>query len=139
MGTSARSDIVKFCIHNIYVTNCISYDKELELCICSPEAIINGEANYQTGDDFPLKELIYNGWKHIGCDNLGKKKRLFGDGWQKDNHIVYLVNECQYSAGGSAAMAIASNTKESIIQFMNDWKLKMKSLVEEDESIMQFG
>ena len=89
---------------------------------------------------FDLENLVINGWKFDGVQDVGKRKRLYAPSWTKDNNTVYFLNESQYSHVGYYEIAIIANSPEHIEAFLKDFPLFIKRFqVEENDSAQQWG
>ena len=75
----------------------------------------------ENGEDF---SLTFKGWTTTDTAYAGKRKRLFGFLFRKDDYEVIVVNSSQYSNVGDFDFTVVSDTKESIDEFLKDWELR---------------
>ncbi len=132
MGSSTVSDVVPFVAHDvIYIPSQRSPETEFEQIFCSP-------FSYQEGEycDNP-KEVVLNDWSYQpeNLTNVGKKDKLYGDIWTKNEYVVWVVNESEYESVGEYVMSVVANDQEAIEVFMADFQFSQD--IEETDSVQQ--
>ena len=138
MSYSVSTDIAKFIAKYIFEGS-VPHSKEkndLDLII-APETYLLGEFEWQA-DPPEEKEIIVNGWKwcHSGIKKpFTKHGRVSGDRWQKNDTVVYTVNESQYSNVGEVELSVIGLCEEDIKLFCNDNNLTMPLPIEADETV----
>jgi hypothetical protein len=147
MSHSCTSDVVPFIVHNICESQ--DGDDEASKMIC-PEVWVE---NF--GSDEQLEKFdetgecdigLIRGWRLVEvAATLGKRGRLYGNKFEKDGNVVFVLNESQYNNVGEYEMSVAGNDRESIHVFLKDFNDMLSDYgrnhakIEEMDSAEQWG
>jgi hypothetical protein len=94
----------------------------------------------RTYNNIGLDEIIndqINGWKLMdSAAEVGKKKRLYGYELQKNDMIVFVVNESPYSDVCEYEDTIFSDNLQAVKEFLKDFSLDDVE-IEDEDSVQQ--
>lgn len=149
MSHSTWSDVVPFVAHNVMNGDDwkegTNYTDE-QCLLREPESWAEGaylteeEMDARGGEKFDeLQGYTLHGWSldYNDREEVGKKRRLYGNRWRKGELSVWIINESEYSNVGYYEMAVCANDRASVEEFLKDWSLSGK--IEETDSVSQSG
>ena len=142
MSHSVYADVVPYVAHNIWEGDPVGYSKSdpyafKMLFLCNTDYCLDliYECDKELLDNLD-KELLaakdkcpyqMNGWTNMGEERVGKHKNVVsGCKWKKDDYIVHVVNESQYSNGGHFEVSIVSDREKDIEEFANDMDITIR-------------
>lgn len=123
MSRYTRSDVIPWVAHGVFQGEDTTKLPESAQSVLFPEfdktfASANG------------KDATVNGWACVNdwvwrddAADCGKQRRLMGDEWTKDGHVIYVINESPYASVSVYSMAVCSDTREAVEAFVNDHNL----------------
>lgn len=144
MGTHTYSDIVDFVAHSVLCGESsdefYSNDNLNRLKLITQPMIMNEDEDKVKPAD--VDKYYYQGWNlflkklnknyQIDLVACGKRNKISGYKFQKDEHTVFVVNESEYESVGYFELAVVSDKKESIELFLKDFDLGNNEIDEND-------
>jgi len=134
MSHNPYNFIVKFASKSVYVgeDSHLLEDPKVST-IFFPEAVSNGEADWQVDEEseavYP-REVSFAGWNYIPYSKkrISLSDSIEADVWQKDDKIVFVVNESPHSNVGYFDSAVVADNPDWIKEFCNDCKIAIRPI-----------
>jgi len=127
MGHYCYTDIVPFIAHGVLYGD-PDCDEECSK-LFNTEAVLEGEASWQeelsTEEEYKAsipKNISIRGWEYKGTEELGKRNRIWGMRWEKDEAYIWIMNEDEYSHVGEFYMSVVGDDRTHVSQFCEDFK-----------------
>jgi hypothetical protein len=146
MGRSTYADVVPYAVHNLWHSNDVVENIGMESSLFEPHLHweYTGEVETQiNGWSLLSADLEAEGYPNTGIMEYGKHKRIIvSTGWEKDNNIVWVINESEYVGADCVNITLVSDSREALEGFLNEIiKAKCPNItippLEENDSVQQ--
>lgn len=141
MGYETVVDVVPHVVHYAFENDSVNLEDNDYWRLVEPTAWAENFGPEEFHEDPYRAPVSLRGWTKHAQEDVGKKKRIFGWKWVRDEDdiSIVLVNESEYEMVGVVENAIVSENRAAIEAFLKDFAdlLDCKSPTIEDNDAIK--